>query len=384
MHLRLERRVPASPELVFSLLTEPEAMNRWSTAKIRLESLGDGAHPAGVGALRVVDLPGLGGRLHEVIAESEPPERFVYRVHRGPGIRAHRGTITFQDASDGAFVTWEVRADFVAPFAGPVAKQLLTRELGRSLDALAALARDAEPSSLGMPPRRDLEEERGLDSLYEEAERVLEEQRALADELLDAGDPRGWFTRSYQHVTTLQLRECRRGRFSHPSWVLRLVPVFHRYYVDSLAPSLGRGPGVVEDHWREAFRRMRRRRVRRSARYEAMARCTLYGMIAHIEEDLPRALAEVYLAHYRSRCDYVRFRADYIAMSPIFREAGERLLYGELSRRSIPPPTRVLMELPPEVRAAVMDRKLYDIPKNRMRAFGRGERIARLAERQSA
>ncbi len=359
-------------------------MNRWSTAKIHLASAGDGGHPAGVGALRRVDLPGLGGRLHEVVAESEPPHRFVYRVYRGPGIRAHRGEMTVAQTKEGSFLTWEVRADFVAPFAGIVAKQMLTRELGRSLDTLVTLAPSGGPSLLRAPPARELDETQALPALYEEAERVLEEQRALADELLAARDPRGWFTRSYQHVTTLQLRECRRGRFLHPAWVLRLVPVFHRYYMDSLGPSLGRGEGVVEDHWREAFGRMQRGKVRRSTRYQAMARCTLYGMIAHIEEDLPRALAEVYLAHYRGRCDYVRFRADYLAMEPIFREAGERLLHGELSRWQIPPPTQVLMELPVELRAAVMDRKLYDIPRNRVRAFGRGERMVRLAEGAAA
>jgi hypothetical protein len=292
--------------------------------------------------------------------------------------------MTISETRDGAFVTWEVRADFVAPLTGLVAKQLLTRELGRSLDVLAEIARTEPPSTLAPPPARDLDETSELPRLYEVAERILQEQRTLADELLRKNDPRGWFTRSYQHVTTLQLRECRRGRFSHPAWVLRLIPVFHRYYMDSLAPSLGRAEGAVEDHWREAFRRMRRRRVRRSSRYLTMARCTLFGMIAHIEEDLPRALAEVYLAHYRGRCDYVRFRADYLAMEPIFREAGERLLFGELSRWQIPPPTLVLMELPVEVRSAVMDRQLYDIPTNRVRAFGRGERIARLAEETAA
>jgi len=378
MHLRLERRLSCSPEVAFALLTEPEAMNRWSKAHIHAEAPGDGGHPAGVGALRTVVLPGRGGRLAEVVVESEPTDRFVYRVYRGRGIRAHRGEITFSPVGRETFVTWEVRADFVAPGIGVLAKRMLVRELGESLDILARLAPDAEPSALAPPPRRHIDDRSALPVLYAAAEEIRAEQRALADELLGRNDPRGWFTRSYEHVTALQVRECRRGRFTHPAWVLRLVPVFHRYYMNSLDPSLGRTGGTPEEHWREAFARMQRPKVARSSRYKAMARCTLYGMIAHIEEDLPRALAEVYVEHYQDRCDYVRFRADYLAMESIFRDAGERLLYGELARREIPPGVHVLMQLPVELRDVVMNRELYDIPRNRVRAYGRGERMVRL------
>jgi hypothetical protein len=271
-----------------------------------------------------------------------------------------------------------VRAELVAPGVGALAKRLLSRELGQSLDALVRVAESADLREHPPPPTRHLDESSALPALYDTAEAILAEQRELADALLGRGDPRGWFTRSYEHVTTLQIRECRRGSFMHPAWVLRLVPVFHRYYMNSLGPSLTPELGQPEAHWREAFARMHRPRILRGTRYKAMARCTLYGMIAHIEEDLPRALAEVYVQHYRERCDYVRFRADYLAMEPIFREAGERLLFGELSRFEIPPPTQVLMSLPVEVRDAVMHRQLYDIPKHRVRAFGRGERMVRL------
>ena len=36
--------------IAFGLLTDPDAMNRWSTARIASASLGEGRHPAGAGA----------------------------------------------------------------------------------------------------------------------------------------------------------------------------------------------------------------------------------------------------------------------------------------------------------------------------------------------
>lgn len=102
------------------------------------------------------------------------------------------------------------------------------------------------------------------------------------------------------------------------------------------------------------------------------------GMQAHIEEDLPRALAEVHHHHYRGRCGYVRFRADYLAMADVFRAAGERLM-AEVPRAWWPLQARLIdRTLPDEVKAALQRRTFYDLPRERLRAFERGRRLAEL------
>ena len=102
------------------------------------------------------------------------------------------------------------------------------------------------------------------------------------------------------------------------------------------------------------------------------------GMQAHIEEDLPRALAEVHVRHYAGRCDYARFRADYLRMGSIFRDAGDRLT-ALIPTRHWPLRTRLLRAiLPAEIQDRVMASSYYDLPRQRRKAFERGERIARM------
>jgi hypothetical protein len=101
----------------------------------------------------------------------------------------------------------------------------------------------------------------------------------------------------------------------------------------------------------------------------------LFGVAAHIEEDLPRALAEVYRRHYAKRCDYVRFRADYLLMANIFQRAASRLL-AEMPRGAVPGYLRVLAPLLPlEVEDQIL-RRYYDVPRKRTMAFERGARLA--------
>ena len=385
MELRFERRLSCSPAAAFALLTEPERMNRWSTARVRSTSSGDGGSAAGVGALRKVRTPGWPPTvLEEVVVRSEAPSAFAYRIVSPERalLRDHLGQITLApDGAGGTRLLWRVTLEPV-PFL-PV-RQLVTRtiepELARSLDALERVAHGAAHAG-GAPPARHeilVEEEASLADLYATARLCREEQRALADELAARSDPRHWFTRVYQHVTSLQIESCERGRYRHPGWVLRLIASFHHYYWRSLVPALGRAGGAPESHWRAAFAAMERAPRRHVRRFEQMGACVFYGMKAHIEEDLPRALARTYAAHYRGRCDYVRFRGDYFDMAHIFRDAGQRLL-DELGAREVPLRWRALNAvLPREVQDAISARRYYDIPAERRRAFARGERLIEL------
>ena len=84
-----------------------------------------------------------------------------------------------------------------------------------------------------------------------------------------------------------------------------------------------------------------------------------------------RALAEVHQRHYAGRCELVRFRADYLLMSPLFREASERFL-DTLPPRYVPLSMRLARRwAPPESVDVLTARTFYDYLTTRREAFAR-------------
>jgi hypothetical protein len=378
MLLRFERVLSCAPGVAWSLLNDPRRMNLWSTARIEGLLPGDGAHPAGVGALRRVHVPSRVRpvQLDEVVLVAEPPERFAYRVIAGAPVRSHRGVITCEPARRGTRVCWEVHIEPPNRPMGALLRRMLVPQLEASMDRLERAAGAAEP--LPLPPRRQLDETASLGDLERTAQACLDEQRELADAFATSDASERWFTRVYEHVTEAQLHACREGRFEHPAWVLRLIPAFHRYYVTNLRAWMRRERAAVEAHWLSAFRAMEGLERRRPGPLERLGYTVAKGMQAHIEEDLPRALAEVWAGSYAGRCDYARFRGDYHSMGFVFEGAGARLL-DRIPRRQWPTRARVLHAvLPGPVQARWQARAHYDIVRQRRKAFERGERMAAL------
>lgn len=346
-------------------------MNRWSEARIEPVLPGDGGHVASVGARRDVHLPPTLGRravLREVVIESEAPGRFGYRVVGGAPVRHHEGRIRIAPDEAGARLRWTVEIEVAHRLMEAALRRTLLPSLERSLDALVAIASSGEPAE--PPPVRALEEEERSAAALVDARATLEAQEAL---LLaqDRDDPRRWFTEVYAFVTDELIRAVLSGAIRHPAWVLRLVPGFHRYYADALAsPS-------PESHWRDAFRKMDRA-FDRHRPLDAVGYCILQGMRAHIDEDLPRVLAEVYRSFYAGRCDYARLRGDYYSLAPAFARASERML------DAIPASywrarDLIARRVPPELRA-LRRPSGYDLIRARNAAFERGARIAALLE----
>lgn len=368
MRLVLAQEVPAPLGVTWRYLTEPELMNRWSRARIELLETGDEGRADTVGTLRRVHVPAgpRKVRLLEVVQIAEAPRRFVYRAVDDPLIEKHRGEITLDPSGDGTHVKWTV--DFEMKLGiDQLAGRMLERELGASLEALAQRIHPLDPA-VPMRPFYDEPDQ----ELWAAAERILLEQRALADRLERDRDPKRHFSRVYEYVTEAQLDWARSRSTLHVAWVLRLIPVFHRYYVDNLERR-HRGQRC-ELQWREAFDAMEGKigRKREDERFR-----TGYGLLkgvrAHIEEDLPRALAEVWAAHYAGRADYDRLRADYLLMGGIFDRSTDRMV-----ARNPGMMPWYAAHLPRTLQDAWRRKKFYDIPRARRLAFERGGRLARM------
>jgi uncharacterized protein YndB with AHSA1/START domain len=393
VRLDLATWLSAPPDAVWPYVSDATKMSLWSLAPIRRLEPGDGDVPGATGELREVSIlwpAPLGAalrvrkkagvratRLEEVIEHSEPPRRLVYRVVRVKGgmpVRGHRGEMRLQPERGGTRLTWDVSFEFGLPGVGAGIKRILLPQLEESLASLARVVVGAP--SLPLAPLAPLDEsDAELRRLRDEARRILAEQRALASDLQRAGDPKQWFTRIYVKVTGNQIAACDSGRVQHPAWVLRLVPRFHAYYVESLAA--WRRDRGGESHWRAAFHGMERSEAAAASPFEAVVQCILRGARAHIDEDLPRALAEVHFEHYRARCTMARFRADYALMGDVFHDASESLMH-ELPPELVSRLGRALDLLPREAKDALTARQAIDLPRARRKAFERGERIAAL------
>ena len=384
MRIILEQFLPVEPELVWPYVSEPDLMNAWSLAPVRAAAPGDGGSADSVGAMRVVTLRALGREvpLEEVIERAKPPASLVYRVVGGVPLRHHRGEITLTKEGSGSHLRWNV--EFESPLAGVdrMMKLVLEKQLRSSLEKLAHVVKEPAPRrSIATSP---FEEPPPSKELWANAASILEKQRTLASRLEDAGDPKQWFARVYAFVTEEQLALCNSGQIAHPAWVMRIIPRFHDYYAMNLQRWLGLESGVAEAHWRSAFRAMEQGPRWYADPLMAISYGLAKGVRAHIEEDLPRALADVFVEHYAGQCSFARFRADYLLMGNVFRRASKRMLE-RMPSRHFPFVARLMAPwVPPEGRDAVIHRRFYDVPRERRLAFERGERLAAwLLERAS-
>ena len=372
----ITRELAASPAALWPLVTDPAKMNAWSLAKITLDDPGEGSLGGAVGALRSVTIESGPVRsvLREVVEHADAPSRFVYRVIEGVPLRYHRGEITLDATATGTRLTWRVAMEFPLPGLSLAMRAMVLPQLEESVDRLADLAARGLTDTHGpYAPAPDVRDEGAVEGLLREAEAILDAQRALSQRLEAQGDPRHWFARVCAFVTACQIDAVRAHTVTHRAWVLRLIPVFHRYYADNLRRFVGELPGVAEPHWEMAFRRMAPRG--REAFLTTLTEGFRDAIRAHIEGDLPRALAEVHRAHYAGRCELVRFRADYLLMTPLFREASERFL-DTLPPRYVPLSMRLARRwAPPETVDLLTARTFYDYLTTRREAFARAMAI---------
>ncbi|MAQ16514.1 MAG: hypothetical protein CMN30_17185 [Sandaracinus sp.] len=380
MRFTVQRWLPCPPEPAFALLTHPESMSRWSLARVEGVEAGEGGHPSSIGATRFVHLPdsvlARDVRLEEVVCESRPPHRFVYRVVGGAPLAWHEGTQELERCVDprgsgvqGSWLKWHVHAELATPVPGlaSLVQRELEGGLRRSVEALVALIAEdpaTEPLPRWTPPPEDPDPD-ALRRAHVEAETALRAIRRRR-----SGDPRTVFAGFYAEV----LREVRAradaGVFTHPGWIHRLGPLAHEYYAEALRADDRGTP--VEAHWREAFRAAERAfRTRRHL--EATQATIAHGLRAHLDEDLPRILATTHRDHY-PLAGFARFRADHLTMRGSFAQAQRRFV-ASLPADALSWRQRAARKV---ARASTA---LAWVPRARRQAFERGERLSALLGR---
>ena len=163
MNVRFECNLPGRPDVVWPYLTWPDRMNEWSEARVELVAAGEGGRPDGAGATRRVTVPILGLRSHllEVVEESLPPSRFVYRATSGIGLRQHRGQMRLEPVGDGTRLVWEVTYRAYIPGLGLLMNWLVGPSVRRSLAALERLLRRQATAAAELGPTQPLQRTRG-------------------------------------------------------------------------------------------------------------------------------------------------------------------------------------------------------------------------------
>lgn len=124
----------ASPERVWSALTDHEGMAKWTGADVKIVARGD---ENGVGTVRRVSMGGL--RIDEEVVYADAPRRLVYRIVRGLPVSFHRGEILVEPRGDKTEVTWKILLRSSVPGLVRGSAMLLKPALTRGLGELKGL-----------------------------------------------------------------------------------------------------------------------------------------------------------------------------------------------------------------------------------------------------
>ncbi len=373
LELHKEFRCPAS--LVWLHLCEPERMSEWSGFRIRSIATGQAGHPGGPGAHRRVYLP-VAGRvvvLNEVIRDAVPGRSLDYQVVDTLAMRSHLGQIRLEDTASGCALHWQVEFELVFPVANAQVAKQLKGKLSKALDRLVRTLDSASDEGIELPSWQAVPDP--SEEVWRRAEATLTDLQSLAAKLDATGDPNRIFPHIYSYVSEGILDGCRQGSFVYPAWALRLLPVFHDYYWRNFQCWRGEIAGEVESHWQRAFAATEGK-VKKNQ--DPLTVGLVLAILAHVESDLPRTLAQVYVDHFADSSDYDRFRGDYYAMGQIFVESARRI-QEIIPQDSVPLWTKAIARfMPQEITQHFIYRKAYNLPKKRRAAFRRGAELANM------
>jgi hypothetical protein len=126
------------------------------------------------------------------------------------------------------------------------------------------------------------------------ANATLQKSREIADTIVGPGaksDLPYWFARLYQYITQYEIAAI---NFSYPCFVLHFIPIFYDTY--RLAAEAFMKRGEIPSHWREHFA-MASLIVDPSQPVpygNAVTRCLISGVTAHITGDMAPSLVNAY------------------------------------------------------------------------------------------
>ncbi len=324
LQLRFEREIPCHPDVAWSMVAEPKRVNLWSPARVYSVDGGDGGYPSGVGALRRVHLPGVGRDLHEVVVVAEPGKRFTYMVYGGAPFRNHRADIRLTPTETGTHIDWRLDAEFYSRVTEFLAKRTFVEGMELGLDLMADSAPGLAP--LPVPPYRALTDDADLAAMIEGVDTLRLEIQEMADGFAAVDDGRGWYARVVEWQLAGDVDAVRQRVFQHPAWVLRVLLESGRIYLGNLKAHLRRDRANVEGHWQRAFDEMEGLWSGRGSPLDAIGRGLAIGRRTRAEEDIPRVIGSIYTERYAGRCDFVRFRGDYLSMANLHHQAASRFL----------------------------------------------------------
>lgn|GEM_PF-2534641 len=137
--ITLRQTFVASPERVWSAITDHAGMSKWAGAEVFLVANGDAN---GVGAVRRMKVGGL--RIDEEVTYADAPRRLVYKIVRGLPVNFHRGEMILErvhptSGGEHTELTWRILMGSNVPGLVRTSGALLKPALARGLRELAGL-----------------------------------------------------------------------------------------------------------------------------------------------------------------------------------------------------------------------------------------------------
>ena len=141
--IRVERRIKAAPEPVFSWLAEPAHLSA-APLILRARWAEDSQQP-GIGALR--EATAVGMWLREEITAYDPPRSYAYRIVRSIPVFDHDGgSVTLTSSVDGTLVCWTTSYTHPARSGGRVLEAVTSRVIPYNFQAILDHCADATES----------------------------------------------------------------------------------------------------------------------------------------------------------------------------------------------------------------------------------------------
>lgn len=135
----VQRSIHAPADRAFAVLTEHEAMWRWTPGVKRVELDPEGAPDRnGLGAVRKIHMPGM--VLAEEVVGWLPPHWYEYRVVGGGPIRDHLGRVEVTpEGDDRCTVRWRIEFRGALPGLGLITRLALGTAIRKMLDNAKAI-----------------------------------------------------------------------------------------------------------------------------------------------------------------------------------------------------------------------------------------------------